>query len=248
MANPRQRRKQRSSSHSAVSHSRHAKRNLKKTPPIRGPKALQDAWDKTKTVRQNYAQLGLVVTLDPSASGGIEKQLGLDAAAMDTTHDQDSISSSSTTPPAQTNVPIGFGRIKRDAAGNILGFELDENQQEPVAKKYDLEEELESRMDQDVRQKWSTNFSTSTASHFGSKNEGLVKSLEQISGRATGTTTLSIPISGAGPRHASSGELKYLHPLIAKYGDNVESMANDLKLNPEQRTVGQLKRALRKLL
>jgi len=32
MANPRQRRKSRSSSHKAVSHSRHAKRNLKKTP------------------------------------------------------------------------------------------------------------------------------------------------------------------------------------------------------------------------
>ncbi|KAH9484157.1 Nucleolar protein 16 [Psilocybe cubensis] len=244
MANPRQRRKQRSSSHRAVSHSRHAKRNLKKTPPIRGPKALQDAWDKTKTVRQNYAQLGLVVTLDPLASGGIEKPLGRESASMDTTHDYEPVASTSTAPTSQPNVPVGFGRIKRDADGTILGFELNESvQEEATPKTRDLEEELESRMDQDVRQKWSTHFS----SQIGQRDENLIKSLEEISGRATGTTTLSIPISGAGHRHASSGELKYLQPLIAKYGDKVESMANDLKLNPEQRTAGQLRRALRKL-
>lgn len=38
-----------------------------------------------------------------------------------------------------------------------------------------------------------------------------------------------------------------MRALIAKYGDNVELMTRDLKLNPEQRTAGQLKRALRKL-
>jgi hypothetical protein len=71
MANPRQRRKARSSSHRPISHSRHAKRNMKKVArksyapcilglnshdcfllAIRGPKALQDAWDKQKTVHQ----------------------------------------------------------------------------------------------------------------------------------------------------------------------------------------------------
>ena len=73
MANPRQRRKARSSSHRPISHSRHAKKNMKKVPrksyspcivnfnfltvmlvflAIRGPKALQEAWDKQKTVHQ----------------------------------------------------------------------------------------------------------------------------------------------------------------------------------------------------
>jgi nucleolar protein 16 len=74
MVNPRQRRKVRSS-HKPVHHSRQAKKLLKKQPralgfflemsalptlilifdthqAIRGPKALQEAWDKHKTVRQ----------------------------------------------------------------------------------------------------------------------------------------------------------------------------------------------------
>jgi nucleolar protein 16 len=44
----------------------------------------------------------------------------------------------------------------------------------------------------------------------------------------------------------SSGEIKYLKPLLKTYGNNIEGMAGDLKLNPEQRTVGQLRRALKK--
>ena len=70
--------------------------------------------------------------------------------------------------------------------------------------------------------------------------------LEQAAAPATGTTTLAIPISGVGSRHASEGEIKYLQPLVKKYGDNVHLMARDLRLNPEQRTAGQLKRALMK--
>ncbi|KAG8733359.1 Nucleolar protein 16 [Ceratobasidium sp. 423] len=75
MATPRQRRKNRSGSHSAVKQSRRAKKNLRKHPAIKGPKALQDAWDKKKTVRQNYEAMGLVHSLNPIAQGGTEKAL-----------------------------------------------------------------------------------------------------------------------------------------------------------------------------
>ena len=56
---------------------------------------------------------------------------------------------------------------------------------------------------------------------------------------------MSVPISGIGSRHMSSGEIKYLERLVEKYGDDVDGMWQDRKLNPEQRTVGQLRRALR---
>ncbi|KIM49275.1 hypothetical protein M413DRAFT_438454 [Hebeloma cylindrosporum] len=240
MANPRQRRKARSSSHKPVSHSRHAKRNLKKTPPIRGPKVLQDAWDKQKTVRQNYAQLGLVVTLDPSAHGGVEGPLAA-GISIETPCEQSSDSALST---ASSNVPNGFGRLVRDAAGNVTGFELDDEaveMQEPD-EPVNLEEDLESRLDQAVRLKWAAGFSSTMPKVDGN----VVNQLECISASATGSTTLSVPLSGIGSRHVSSGEVKYLRPLVKTYGNNIEGMAGDLKLNPEQRTVGQLRRALRK--
>jgi len=205
---------------------------------------LQDAWDKQKTVRQNYANLGLVVTLDPSAHGGVEKQLGLGiGSSLQPSHDHES---SNLAPHPDANVPSGFGRIIRDGAGNVLSFELNESKIQEEDVEIDDVDGLESRMDLAVRQKWATNFSSGSVANFGPKDGKLVKDLEQVSASVTGSTTLSIPISGAGSRHTSSGEIKYLQPLVKKYGDNVDLMAGDLKLNPEQRTVGQLKRALRK--
>lgn len=47
-------------------------------------------------------------------------------------------------------------------------------------------------------------------------------------------------------RHPSQGEIKYLERLVDKYGEDVERMARDRKLNAEQRTAGQLRRALKK--
>ena len=78
MANPRQKRKQKSSSHRPVRHAKHAKKNLKKmarkyttiynslvdspysscnSPALRAPKLLQDAWDRHLTVKQKYVFL-----------------------------------------------------------------------------------------------------------------------------------------------------------------------------------------------
>lgn len=60
------------------------------------------------------------------------------------------------------------------------------------------------------------------------------------------STTLSIPMSSAGPRHSSTGEVTYLKRLVAKYGEDLEKMSKDRKLNPDQHTVGGLRRALRR--
>lgn len=61
------------------------------------------------------------------------------------------------------------------------------------------------------------------------------------------STTLAVAQSSTGPnkRHAASGEIAYLTRLTSKYGDDVEGMARDRRLNPEQRTAGQLRRALK---
>lgn len=56
---------------------------------------------------------------------------------------------------------------------------------------------------------------------------------------ATGTPS-------SGPRHSSSLETNYLQRLVSKHQADVDAMARDRRFNPEQRTVGQLRRGLKK--
>ncbi|KAG6854927.1 hypothetical protein C0991_009750 [Blastosporella zonata] len=222
MANPRQRRKARSSSHKAVSHSRHAKKNLKKMPPIRGPKILQDAWDKTKTVRQNYVALGLIHDLNPAAAGGAEPMEELQI-------EESQIASTSQLEQA---APIrkGFGKIIRDEAGNVLRIEMAE-EDEPQGEKQDDEEMREPEVAGAVLGRWVTD---------------LGRTLERISSMVQQEgTTLGLS-NGGGARHTSSGERAYLERLVSKYGEDVEGMARDRRLNVEQRTAGALRQGLRK--
>ncbi|GAA5872387.1 hypothetical protein JCM3774_004507 [Rhodotorula dairenensis] len=70
MVNPRQRRKRFSGTAKASASKRSLKNQKKVT--IKGPEELVKGWDKNKTVRQNYAALGLMPSLDPRQSGGVE--------------------------------------------------------------------------------------------------------------------------------------------------------------------------------
>ncbi|KAF6765051.1 ribosome biogenesis protein Nop16 [Ephemerocybe angulata] len=247
MANPRQRRKSRSSSYKAVSQSRRAAKNLKKAPPIRGPKALQEAWDKHKTVKQNYARLGLIHDLNPSAPGGSDKILvpryGEEEMAVDTPKEASSTS--------KAVVPRGHGRIIRDESGNVIGIELNEEDEEEDAES-DMEaeqtmEDLAAAVDDSVMGKWATSLGQQNEV-AGEKTAGLLEELESIASKKhLDSTTLSLAQSSTGPnvRHAATGEIVYLSKLVAKHRDDVEAMAKDRRLNPDQRTEGQLRRALR---
>ena len=57
---------------------------------------------------------------------------------------------------------------------------------------------------------------------------------------------LSEARAGPVPRFTSKGELATLEVLVGKYGDDVAAMARDVKLNADQRTAGELRRAIRK--
>ncbi|TFK42734.1 ribosome biogenesis protein Nop16 [Crucibulum laeve] len=243
MANPRQRRKARSSSHRPVSHSRHAKRNLKKTPPIRAPKALQDAWDPRKTVKQNYATLGLIHDLNPNAAGGSEVSqkfhIALESAGE---------SSSTTATSSDGAIPKGFGKIIRDEAGNILRVEIPEVSGEGDADRDAEMQGLETEVDECVHNTWVSRLGKQGAGDNEETGTGktLIETLERISSAKHDSSTISASFSGVGARHAAIGETSYLQRLVDKYGSNIEKMSRDRKLNPEQRTAGELKRALRR--
>ncbi|KAL0947397.1 hypothetical protein HGRIS_013510 [Hohenbuehelia grisea] len=215
MANPRQRRKTRSSSYKPVSHSRRAKKLLKKTPPIRGPKVLQDAWDNHKTVRQNYAALGLIHSLNPTASGGTECPLVPRAAepkpntpGVTTSESQNAASHNDAAQnaddaPAPAAIPRGHARIVRDEAGNVLRVEYaaedeeeEEQQQRRKTADKDMEgdvdmEALEPKLDERASRAWVGGLGTSTSTHKAVRGRvekeegGVVQALEKIGVRTS---------------------------------------------------------------
>ncbi|KAI0664922.1 ribosome biogenesis protein Nop16 [Cubamyces menziesii] len=241
MANPRQRRKLRSGSHKPVHHSRRAKKILKKQPPIRGPQVLQEAWDPRKTVRQNYEALGLAATLNPIASGGTERPLstrpGHEEEDPGTQPEASSSASASTSHPSETSgVPKGYGKIIRDADGNIVDVVLaDEDEEEEEATEEELDDVPDPTED-DQAAGWVGLGSDPRKRSPESTGTHVVQALEQLS-EARG---------GRVQRFTSKGELTVLRRLVAKYGEDVEAMARDRKLNADQRTAGELKRAMRK--
>ncbi|KAF8558446.1 hypothetical protein OG21DRAFT_1504183 [Imleria badia] len=245
MANPRQRRKAKSSTHKAISHSKRAKRLQKKMPAIRGPKALQDAWDPSKTVRQNYLALGLQHDLNPIASGGSEVNFGPTLDPINTRQPPSTISSSATDntqssvsegPTVTSALPKGFGRIVRDSSGNVIRVELPSDEEAGHALKQEVvidapvvmtESELRIWV-QDPPETWQGGGS-------GGVEDTTVQDLEDLAASAV-----------VRERHTSSGERLYLEHLVNKYGDDLQKMARDRRLNPGQRTANELKRAIAK--
>ncbi|KAI0256461.1 ribosome biogenesis protein Nop16 [Lactifluus subvellereus] len=237
MANPRQRRKARSS-HKPVHHSRQAKKLLKKQPPIRGPKGLQEAWDKHKTVRQNYAALGLAVSLNPRASGGAEHsasvteaRTGENEATFINGSDPPSFMNSGSDPTLPNGLAKGLGRIVRDEAGLIIAVETndDADPSPPTTHGLGLVE-------------------TAAAAALTPESQSWV-----LLGRTFGAEKPKPELIGALPdvsanvlRFSSKGEVSFLQKLISKYGHDVEAMARDRRLNPDQRTGGEIRRAINK--
>lgn len=217
-----------------MKHSSRAKTLLKKQPPIRGPKVLQDAWDSKKTVRQNYAALGLAASFKPQASGGVEgakTRKGLNEDHDITTSGEPS---TSTRQDTKKGVPKGHARIIRDSDGNVVGIEEAEAEDEEMeeSESDQLIEDKASRLDPDTME-WVT-MGRETGKELSETT--VVQALEE--------TVSSLPRPN--PRSASSSERMYLERLVSKYGQDIDAMARDRKLNPTQFTVGQLGRAIRK--
>ncbi|KAI6043080.1 ribosome biogenesis protein Nop16 [Pisolithus marmoratus] len=233
MANPRQRRK-RSSGHAPVSHSRRANKLLKKMPTIHGPKALQDAWDKTKTVRQNYLALGLQHTLNPVASGGSEVNLEYDRAKTEAHSCHEGEKNPGGHPSMQKVVPSGFGRIVRDETGAVIGVELAEEEERGPEPDMETLEPCAADADRQVWAQGGTGNDDVTSPAEGAGSV-VIRRLERLSEHKETRV-----------RHTSQGERMYIARLAKKYGDDYEKMARDRRLNPEQKTVGQLKRAVEK--
>jgi len=237
MANPRQRRKARSN-HNPVQHSRQAKKLLKKQPPIRGPKVLQEAWDKHKTVRQNYSALGLAVSLNPRTSGGTERTASV-TEARTATNEVVSIDGSdpaaSMSGKSDRNLPKGLGRIVRDEAGQIIIIDTNDDDAGLSPSNHPLE---------------LVEAAAATAAVHAPESQSWLLSFGQTSGAEKPKTELIRSLSDVShapvPRFSSKGEMTFLQRLISKYGRDVAAMMRDHRLNSDQRTEGEIRRAIKK--
>jgi len=232
MANPRQRRKARSS-HKPVRHSRQAKKLLKKQPPISGPKALRDAWDKHKTVRQNYAALGLAASLNPREFGGAERATPV-TQARTTLNEAPFVNGLEPAPfmssGGKNGIPSGLGRIIRDETGQVVAVETGDDMDSPLpARERDLVEEAAAAAILPPEcQSWVS------LGHMSRTEDPKIDIIQALH---------SVP---AVSRFSSKGEVTFLQKLISRHGRDVEAMARDRRLNPEQRTEGELRRAIRR--
>ncbi|KAG8746511.1 hypothetical protein FRC10_004645 [Ceratobasidium sp. 414] len=240
-------RKARSSSHSAVKQSRRAGKNLRKYPAIKGPKVLQDAWDKKKTVRQNYEALGLVHTMNPVAHGGTEN-------LASTPKPEPAASPAGEATPSKP-IPQRFGRIIRDENGAVLRIELPEETEQGQTNSRDkgkgraVETRGDAMDDSDEETEKMIPAEALSWVHIGGNapkdtNPNGLGIGPKKGGKELVTALEKLSASGVKiPRHASAHEIVWLKDLVATHGRDINAMAHDLKRNVWQKTPGELKRA-----
>ncbi|CAE6394438.1 unnamed protein product [Rhizoctonia solani] len=213
---------------------------------IKGPKALQDAWDKKKTVKQNYEAMGLVHSLNPVAQGGTEKIL--------LAPNPEPITTSAPALPPNT-IPQGRGRIIRDENGAVIGVELPEEPEAPATSQKGKETETWGEAmddsDEEAEKMISPEASNWVKIGKGTPKEEPVLSGLGINQKKTGREVVGalekLSVSGIKTqRHASMHEVAWLKELVAVHGTDIAAMARDLKRNIWQKTPGELKRAINK--
>lgn len=205
MPNPRQRKNNKNGGSGGKPNANGLRRlhtKMNKAPTMKGPLALQQGWDKKKTVRQNYEALGLLtsIPLDQSSNSTSKQSIK----------------------EAEENLISGYGRIVRDAKGNVVDVILPEDDNEQEAGKEG--ETVGEDSDEEEKE----------VALVPAKTE-VVKTLEILSSTAT-------PVK----RHTSTSEKEWLTQLVVKYGDDRAAMARDPKLNVWQKTSGEIGRMIKK--
>jgi len=136
---------------------------------------------------------------------------------------------------AGARIPAGYGRILRDDQGNAVDIELaDEDETMDTDRKVETMDDMDhAYLDQKSAPTW-TQLGPRTRTK---RPNSVVQELEKISEDKG---------KRRAPRFLSEGEVGYLARLVGRHREDVEGMARDRKLNPDQRTGGELRRLISK--
>lgn len=190
-------------------------------------------WNQKETLTQNYRRLGLASKLN-AATGGTEKTgaiLDAKAANTDGPTTLDALNINKTIPKT---IDVTEVRIVRDPkTGAIL-----EVIEEP--KKANPLNDALNHLDDDEGDEWN-GFANQhgVVDGAGPANAGktsVVRELEELAASAAPKK----------PRTQSEREGEWIQDLVRKHGDDYLAMSRDMKLNPRQQTVGDLKKRVKK--
>jgi nucleolar protein 16 len=212
----------------------------------------------------SYAALGLAVSLNPNTPGGAE-------CAASVTEARSVVNGVDNLDPAvlmsggdDRDLPIGLGRIVRDESGRIIAVETNDDVDPPPSNhRLDLVEEAAAAIRTPDGQSWISFGRTSGAekpntaltqggcgtpiasgdNRFDLTCHGIIfgRCLDELFYEA-----LPDVFRGPVPRFTSKGEMILLQKLISKHGRDVTAMIRDRRLNPDQRTEGEIRRAIKK--
>ncbi|GME67462.1 unnamed protein product [Ambrosiozyma monospora] len=194
--------------------------------PILSNTVIAENWDKSLTLKQNYARLGLKLRLSTSESGGSEKKLRFFDPEVDNEDQEEEEQESDEDDEGKdefdpANIPKGLAKLVKDEDGNVVKvvYGTKEPKAKPTAStgkklgRHEVEEKFEIK----------TN---------------VVAELEKMA-QESGKNKKKM--------HLSDREIDWLSRLVEKYGDDFEKMKWDKKLNPNQFSAGELKKRIGKL-
>lgn len=222
MANPRQKKKARSS----ISKVRRKPKSKKQ---LLGNSIIASNWDKSETLAQNYKRLGLTRRLNKN-TGGTEKKVS-DVGTEDI-GDELEIGGVGKT----KQLDVGEVKVQRDPVTGRILHVLDKTSVKPNPLNDPLNE-LDSES--------STSDAEPSFDQHGHSKAGAIRTEPQTA------VVAELERQAARPekkykRRMPEGERAFVAELVAKYGDDFEAMGRDMEINYMQRSAGDLKRRVKR--
>lgn len=189
--------------------------------------------DQKETLTQNYRRLGLASKLN-AATGGTEKTGAiLDAKAADT-NGPTTLDALNINKAIPKTIEVTEVRIVRDPETGAILEVIDE------PKKANPLNDALNHLDDDEGDEWNgfanEHGVVDGAGAAESGKTSVVRELEELAASAAPKK----------PRTQSEREGEWIQDLVQKHGDDYLAMSRDMKLNPRQQTVGDLKKRVKK--